>query len=90
MAKRGRIEIIRDILKIIQENHNSIKVTPLLRKSNLSSQRFYEYFQELLKKKLIKTLYDNSGKKKISLTENGQRYLEKYLVIVGFIDEFGL
>jgi len=46
--KRNKLEIIQDILKIIKQNHNSIKPTPLLRKSNLSSSRFNEYFQSHL------------------------------------------
>ena len=45
MAKRGKLEIIFDILTIIKENHNLIKPTPLLRQSNLSSNRYKEYFQ---------------------------------------------
>jgi len=85
MQKRNKLEIIKDILKIIQENHNSIKITPLIRKSNLSSQRFSEYFKELEKKEFI-------GKKnnQVGITEKGFKYLEKYKDIVGFIEEFDL
>ena len=90
MAKRERLEIIKDILKIIQDNHNSIKITPLIRKSNLSSSRFSEYFSELLKKDFIKEIIDKDGKKNISLTEKGSQYLDKYKTIVGFIEEFEL
>jgi len=85
MSKRNRLEIIRDILKIIRENHNSIKQTPLLRKSNLSSSRFNEYLTDLLSKKL---LLKKEGE--ISLTEKGFRYLDKYNSIMGFIEEFEL
>jgi len=53
MKKRNRLEIIKDILKIIQDNHNSIKITPLLRKSNISSKRFYEYIKELQNKGFV-------------------------------------
>jgi len=87
--KRERLEIIRDILLIIRD-YKSIKRTPLLRKSNLSSQRFSEYFKELLEKELIGEATDSKGKKKVSLTEKGSRYLEKYRTIVSFIDEFEL
>ena len=87
MAKRNKLEIIKDILKIIQENH-SIKPTPLLRKSNISSSRFKEYYLELLKKEFIKETYGKN--KKIILTEKGLRYLEKYSAIINFIDEFEL
>jgi predicted transcriptional regulator len=89
MAKRGKLDIIRDILKIIQENHNSIKPTPLLRQSNISSSRFKEYFSELIKKKIVSEINHKSNKF-ISLTEKGLRFLEKYKTIVNFIDEFEL
>ncbi len=89
MAKRGKLEIIRDILKTIQENHNSIKPTPLLRQSNISSSRFKDYFSELLDKKFVKEV-NHKGNKYISLTEKGLRFLEKYKTIVNFIDEFEL
>ena len=89
MKKRGRLEIIKDILEIVKNNH-SIKMTPLLRKSNLSSQRFAEYFQELSDKGFIIESRDKDGKKVYSLSEKGFRYLEKYKTIIGFIDEFEL
>ena len=77
MAKRNKLEIIRDILKIIQDSR-SIKPTPLLRRSNISTSRFKEYYSELLDKEFIKETY---GKNKIiTLDEKGHRYLEKYLL----------
>ncbi len=88
--KRDRLEVIYDILSTIQKYHNSIKPTPLLRYSNLSSQSFSEYFQELLEKEFVKEIIDKKGKKFITLTDKGFNYLEKYKAITGFIDEFGL
>lgn len=90
MVKRGKLEIIQDILRIIQENHNSIKPTPLLRKSNISSIRFKEYLLELIEKGLIKDISPKKGDRFISLTDKGFRFLEKYQTIVRFIDEFDL
>ncbi|MBS3143772.1 winged helix-turn-helix transcriptional regulator [Candidatus Woesearchaeota archaeon] len=86
--KRGKLEIIKDILAIIQ-NSRSIKLTPLLRKSNLSSKSFYEYFNELKEKELIKEIKDRKNKK-IIITEKGLDYLNKYKNIIGFIEEFDL
>ncbi len=88
--KRDRLEIIYSFLKIIQEHSNSIKPTPLLRKSNLSSQRFNEYFEELLSKGFVKEIVEKKGKKFITLTDKGFEYLEKYKGILGFIEEFEL
>jgi predicted transcriptional regulator len=89
MAKRNKLEIIKDILTIIQSSHNSIKPTPLLRQSNISSSRFKEYFSELLDKKFVKEI-NHKESKYISLTERGSRFLEKYKTIINFIDEFEL
>ncbi len=88
--RRDRLEVIHDILKIIQEHHNSIKPTPLLRYSNLSSNSFKDYFKELTQKDLVKEIIDKKGKKFITLTDNGFKYLEKYQTIKGFIKEFDL
>jgi predicted transcriptional regulator len=89
MVKRGNLEIMRDILKIIMENKNSIKPTPLLRKSNLSSRRFKEYFSELLEKGFVRELQGKDGKS-IVLTDKGFKFLERYQTIVDFITEFEL
>jgi predicted transcriptional regulator len=90
MKKRGRLEIIKDILRVIQENRNSIKQTPLLRKSNISTLKFKEYSKELIEKEFIKETKNNSGDKTISLTQKGFDFLEKYKTIVSFIEEFEL
>jgi predicted transcriptional regulator len=89
MVKRGNLEIMRDILKIIMENKNSIKPTPLLRKSNLSSRRFKEYFSELLEKGFVRELQGKDGKS-IVLADKGFKFLERYQTIVDFITEFEL
>ena len=87
MVKRIRLEIIRDILEIINKHRNSIKPTPLLRQSNISSARFKEYFSELIEKKFVKELNTAKGKQ-ITLTKKGFRFLARYKTIVNFIDEF--
>ena len=88
--KRDRLEVIHDILKIIMEHNNSIKPTPLLRYSNLSSSSFSEYYAELISKELVREITDKNGRKYITLTYKGFNYLEKYRLILGFIDEFEL
>ena len=90
MKKRDRLNVIYDILKIIREHHNSIKPTPLLRYSNLSSASFSEYYAEMTSKGFVQEILDKKGRKYISLTDKGFRYLEKYSLILGFIDEFEL
>ena len=90
MVKRGKLEIRRDILSIIRENKNSIRPTPLLRKSNLSSKTFQEYYKELIEKQLIHEIGGRNGETFVSLTEKGFKFLERYKAIVDFIDEFEL
>ena len=88
MAKRNKLEIIKDILITINKN-KEIKITPLIRKTNLSTNRFKEYYEELKNKEFIKE--KEKGKNKIiTITNKGQRYIEKYQTIIGFIEEFEL
>ncbi len=88
--KRERLQVLYDIMKIISQHGNSIKPTPLLRYSNLSSSSFSEHSETLLAKGFIKEIVDSKGKKYITLTDKGFIYLEKYQLIRGFIDEFEL
>jgi predicted transcriptional regulator len=88
--KRDRLEVIYDILRIIRDKNNSIKSTPLIRYSNLSSSSFSEYYIELLSKEFVKEILDKKGKKYITLTDKGFKFLEKYKLITGFIEEFEL
>ena len=89
VKKRDRLEVIFDILSIVQRHRNSIKPTPLLRYSNLSSQSFKDYFNELAGKGFIKEITEKK-RKFITLTDKGFKYLEKYKNIIGFISEFEL
>lgn len=89
MAKRGKLEIVKDILSIVHGNNNSIRITPLLRKSNISSARFKEYYSELIRKQFIKE-NNHHGSKFVSVTEKGYRFLEKYRTMINFIEEFDL
>ena len=89
MKKRERLEVIHDILRIIAEHGNSIKPTPLLRYSNLSSERFAEYIGELLAKGFVREI-EAKGKRFLTLTDKGALYVQKYRAISEFIDEFDL
>lgn len=84
------MEVIFDILKIIMDNHNSIRTTPLLRYSNLSSSSFNDYFTKLIEKRFVKVISSSDGKKYVTLTDKGFTYIEKYEAFRGFIGEFEL
>ena len=90
MAKRGRLEILKDTLSVIKENRNMIKPTILLRKSKMSSVRFKEYYRELISTGFVRETMSDKAEKYISLTEKGFRFLERYRSIMEFIDEFDL
>jgi len=87
--KRERLEVIRDILIVVRDANNSIKPTPLLRKSNMSTKRFNEYFKELQEKEFVKEIITKKGKT-ISLTDKGFQYLDRYTIIKQFVEEFEL
>jgi Predicted transcriptional regulator len=89
MKKRERLEIIYDMLVLINNNHNQMKPTPLLRKSNLSSSQFDKYILELLEKNFIEIQIANS-KKYYSLTKKGFEYIDKYKLILKIIEDFDL
>jgi len=89
-GKRNRLKIIYDILNMIRRHNNAIKPTPLLRYSNLSSQSFAKYLDELMEGGFIKESQDKKKRKVIMLTLKGHEYLKKYKVIIKFIEDFNL
>lgn len=89
MAKREKLEILRDTLKIVQENRNAIKPTILLRKSRMSSSRFKGYYNELIEGGFVKETAHNN-ERFITLTDKGYKFLDRYKSIMEFIEEFDL
>jgi len=89
VKKRERLEIIKDILKVLQTNRK-MKPTRLLYASNLSPQMFKDYISELQMKKFIKLEQDKKDKNFFLLTDKGHNFLQEYKVIASFIENFGL
>lgn len=87
--KRNRLEIIRDILKVIRERNGRIKPTHILYKSNLSYQMMEEYLDELKEKEFIVEKKTKTGRT-FEITAKGMEYLEKYNLITEFTNSFGL
>ena len=87
--KRDRLQIIHDILKVVGDRNGKIKPTHILYKSNLSHQMLEEYLAELISKGLIEESRTSSGKT-YSLAQKGFDFLNKYKMMVDFIDSFGL
>jgi predicted transcriptional regulator len=87
--KRGRLEIIHDILLAIQKKNGRIKPTHLLYKSNLSYQRMNLYLEELIGKGLVEKDFDDSNKFYV-LTERGYKFLAEFQRIREFSESFGI
>jgi len=87
--KRERLEVIYDILKAVQNSNNQIKPTRLLYASNLSPQMFKDYIAELKEKDFLEEI-ETKGKKTYSLNQKGFDFLQKYKVIIEFVEGFGL
>ena len=89
VRRRGRLEIIADILRSIKNKEGSIKPTHLLYKSNLSHAKLMEYVDILLKKGMIEEQLVK-GKKMYFMKEKGYKFLLEFERIKEFSDSFGL
>ena len=87
--RRGRLEIIADILRSIHNKGGSIKPTHLLYKSNLSHAKLKEYLDMLLEKGMIEEK-EIKGKKTILMKEQGHKFLLEFDRIKEFSESFGL
>ncbi len=88
-SKRGRLEIIHDLLHAINEKGGTIKPTHLLYKSNLSHQKMKEYVEELMEKGFVKE-NNNKEKKCYSITDKGIEFVNEFKRIKQFSESFGL
>ena len=87
--RRGKIEIIADILKSIREKGGKIKPTHLLYKSNLSHAKLKEYANMLLEKGMIEERLVKD-KKMFFMKDQGHKFLLEFERIKEFSDSFGL
>ena len=88
-SKRGKPEIISDILAAVQDNGGKIKPTRLLYKSNLSHARLKLYLESLFKQELL-MINNTEDKKLIMLTQKGYNFLNEYRKMKEIIESFGV
>ena len=89
VKRRGKLEIIADILSSIQDKEGKIKPTHLLYKSNLSHAKLKEYLDILLKKGMIEERLVK-GKKMFFMKDQCHKFLSEFERIKEFSDSFGL
>ena len=89
VKRRGKLEIIADILRSIQIKGGTIKPTHLLYKSNLSHAKLKEYVNILLEKGMIKE-QEVKGRKLFFMKDQGHKFLLEFERIKEFSDSFGL
>lgn len=88
-TKRGRLEIIHDLLNAIQQKGGTIKPTHLLYKSNLSHKKMKEYVDELIKQEFVTE--DNKKDRKVyAITDKGNEFLTEFQRIKRFAESFGI
>ena len=89
VKRRGKLEIIADILRSVQNKEGKIKPTHLLYKSNLSHAKLKEYVNMLLEKGMIEE-QSVKGKKVYFMKEQGYKFLSEFERIKDFSESFGL
>ena len=87
--RRGKLEVIADILKSIQDKEGTIKPTHLLYRSNLSHAKLKEYINILQEKGMIEEKTVKS-KKMFFMKEQGYKFLSEFERIKDFSESFGL
>ena len=88
-SKRGKPEIIFDILLAVQEAGGRIKPTRLLYKSNLSHARLKLYLESLIAQELLK-LDEMETRKMVLLTQKGYNFISQYRKMKELIESFGI
>jgi predicted transcriptional regulator len=81
--KRGRLEIIYEILSICQKPAQKTRV---LYSCNLSYEQLSRYMKYLITKDLL-SIIEVEQKKLYQVTEKGRRFLERYESLSNIIEE---
>ena len=87
--RRGKLEIIHDMLESIQNKSGKIKPNNLLYKSNLTHSKMKEYLIELMEKGMVEEIFEKD-KKMFMLTDKGREFLLEFERIREFSESFGL
>lgn len=87
-ARRSKLRILVDILKVIEEE-NGARITQILYGANLSYDRLVKYIEELLSKGLVDER--KRGQSTVYyLTKKGREFLVEFRKIEKFAEAFGV
>ena len=87
--KRGRIDIITDMLATLQNSGGEIKPTHLMYKSNLSHVQMGSYLEEMIQKEFIKKVKKKNNDY-IIMTDKGFEFFGKLKEMREFEKTFGI
>ena len=89
IARRSKMQIYIDILKLLQNSNGRMKKTHIVYKANLTHVRLKEYLEFLMSKEFIEE--KPLGREKMFiLTENGTKFLENANKLKKISDAFGI
>ncbi|MBI2581121.1 hypothetical protein HYV85_04945 [Candidatus Woesearchaeota archaeon] len=88
-SKRGKPEIIFDILQAVQEGGGKMKPTRLLYKSNLSHARLKLYLESLVRQQML-AIEGGEGRNLIALTQKGYSFVAEFRKMKALIESFGI
>ncbi len=88
-ARRSKLQILVDILKLIQRKGGYAKPTHILYGANLSHVRLTKYLNWLLMKNFIEEV-DAGGHKAYRVTAKGFEFMREFRKISEFSEAFGI
>jgi Predicted transcriptional regulator len=87
-ARRSRLRIIADILRVV-ESEGEANVSKILLEANLSYARLTKYLDELVSKGFLERVADER-EVKFRVTRKGQEFLREFRRIEQLAEAFGI
>ena len=88
-ARRTKMQVIADVLRVIQTGNGRVKPTHILYKANLSHKLLKEHLNVLLQKGFVEVELDDS-RTYYKITEKGQKFISEFRKVEKLSQAFGL